>query len=53
MVSYKEDIKVLQWPYQQQHWKVYPEDNKPDVGSTVIDDDNKFGVICNRSDDTY
>ena len=25
-------------------------DNEPDVGDTVIDDDNKFGVICDRSD---
>ena len=26
-------------------------DNKPSVGSTVTDDDNKYGVICDRSDD--
>ena len=26
-------------------------DNEPEVGNTVIDDDNKFGVICDKNDD--
>ena len=27
------------------------ESNKPDVGDTAIDEDNIYGVICDRSDD--